>query len=773
MTAARTLPTSAKRVGKSSTGMLGDSEAIDGTDKDLYEREEWTLFRSVRTISQKSGVPPELLRRLVAKELADNALDASGNCRVGDLPDGGFFVEDDGPGISGEPDDIARLFSFRRPLVSSKVKRLPTRGALGNGLRVIAAAVFASNGRLCALTRGQALELSPQESGETLVVAKPCDRRTGTRIEVRLGDAIPDDPDFLAWAETAIRASGQKPIYAGKTSPWFYDSDSFFEFLKAAGTRSVRDVMQDFDGSSGRRNGVASHFPGRAAASLTYDESEQLLRFARAQCKQVQPNRLTLLKDELPGSYAKALDTLDLDSGRGSFGARLPYTVEAWCMPSRGDDEITMLVNRSPVTGEVDVQRAAEKADVHIFGCNLGHRFTVGKKPICLTINVQIPYMPITSTGKEPDLELFLDSIREAVERAAAKCQRANRCSEDRTGSILPSQRKGRPNDEDKARYAADLARFADLLKEIKSTFDFKVSSRGWCYILENDHGLSKGDFDKAQNTINECRKTGLLPVDFTTEDESRGADNLEKLDTGNPALFASALVRGVLQWKHYTPFSFWDNQPVYIQMVVEKIDLKHLFCEVCDKYRVPIINSRGWSDLNLRAGLMRRFKEHEAKGRKPFLLYCGDHDPVGLQIPDLLLRHLEELAKAVGWSPRNLTIERFGLNAEFIEQHGLTWIDGLQTGSGKDLGSTKHKHHYAAHVQQYIRTFGKQKVEANALVVRPEAGRKLCRDAIEKHLNPDAIAAYEEALVLPREHVRAALPAAIEQQLKALQESR
>src|SRR6202042_2932086 len=102
-----------------------------------YEREDFTLFRSVRTISQLSGVRPELLRRLIAKELADNALDVCGTCRVGELSNGGFYVEDDGPGISGEPEDVARLFSFRRPLVSSKVKRLPTRGALGNGLRVV------------------------------------------------------------------------------------------------------------------------------------------------------------------------------------------------------------------------------------------------------------------------------------------------------------------------------------------------------------------------------------------------------------------------------------------------------------------------------------------------------------------------------------------------------------------------------------------------------------------------------------------------------------
>ena len=115
-----------------------------------FEREDWTLFRSLSTLSQKAGVPVHLLPRLVLKELADNALDAGGTVRVGPLDAGGWYVEDDGPGIAGEPADIARLFSIRRPLVSSKLLRLPTRGALGNGLRVVAGAVLASSGRLVA-----------------------------------------------------------------------------------------------------------------------------------------------------------------------------------------------------------------------------------------------------------------------------------------------------------------------------------------------------------------------------------------------------------------------------------------------------------------------------------------------------------------------------------------------------------------------------------------------------------------------------------------------
>jgi excisionase family DNA binding protein len=75
-----------------------------------------------------AGVTGSELQKLVAKELADNALDATGACGIGLLKDGsGLWVEDDGPGIPGTPEEIAALFSIRRPLTSSKQLRLPTR----------------------------------------------------------------------------------------------------------------------------------------------------------------------------------------------------------------------------------------------------------------------------------------------------------------------------------------------------------------------------------------------------------------------------------------------------------------------------------------------------------------------------------------------------------------------------------------------------------------------------------------------------------------------
>ena len=107
----------------------------------------------------------------------------------------------------------------------------------------------------------------------------------------------------------------------------------------------------------------------------------------------------------------------------------------------------------------------------------------------------------------------------------------------------------------------------------------------------------------------------------------------------------------------------------------------------------------------------------------------------------------MEDMEGAVGWRPGDLIIDRFGLNADFIEEHGLTWIDNLETGSGASLDDPKHRDHEKPYVKNYIREYGVRKVEANVLVARPDAGRELCRQAIHQYLSDDAPVDYERKL--------------------------
>jgi hypothetical protein len=333
----------------------------------------------------------------------------------------------------------------------------------------------------------------------------------------------------------------------------------------------------------------------------------------------------------------------------------------------------------------------------------------------------------------------------------------------------LPESRKGRRSEAQQARHDALIRAFVGRLLEIRSRLDFTPGTRGWCYILENEGLITKGEFKRMEGFLGDWRKDGLLPLDFCSDDDKRAASNLESLDSSDPVAYARAYASHAAScWQTYEPVSFWKFQPCYIEMAVEKVDLRVLFEPVCAEYHVPIWNAGGWSDINSRARVMERFREHDEAGRRCVLLYCGDFDPAGLLISDVIRKNLRDLEKAVGWSPTldRLIIDRFGLNADFIEANGLTWIDGLETGSGRNLEDPNHTDHNKPYVQDYLKKYGPRKVEGNALVARFEEGRALCRRAILRFIVTEGIERYSERLAEEREKVREVLPDVMRQML-------
>jgi hypothetical protein len=282
--------------------------------------------------------------------------------------------------------------------------------------------------------------------------------------------------------------------------------------------------------------------------------------------------------------------------------------------------------------------------------------------------------------------------------------------------------------------YRKYLQTFAEILKFIQTHIDFKVSSRGWAYLLETNNLITKGEFEKVQNLVNKARKEGFLPLDFVAEDDARKFDNVIEPETDTIPQRLHDFIDWTLNhiWQNHTA-DYWEGEDYYIQLLVEKIDLVTLFEPVVQKYKIPIANSKGWSSILQRYEMIKRFEEAEDRGQTPVLLYCGDLDPFGMAISDYLEKNIQDLEKGTLWNPYNLIIDRFGLNKDFVDQHNITWIDNLKTGTGKDADENN------PIVAEYVRINGYRKVEANALVTRAAEGRKLLEDTIQKYLGVDA----------------------------------
>ena len=331
------------------------------------------------------------------------------------------------------------------------------------------------------------------------------------------------------------------------------------------------------------------------------------------------------------------------------------------------------------------------------------------------------------------------------------------------TSIELPERSPGPYSAEDKV----EIKEFAENLRSIDAALDFQMSARGWGYYLEGEGAITKADLDDAEHWINYCRDNGYLPMDFVADDDARGFDCVENISFTDPDDYIESML-SMLYYGSAFDISFWDGQEHYIQVLVEKVDLRELFKPICEEYNIPIANARGWSSKLQRARMAARWYAWRQRGNQPVLLYFGDYDPPGVRISDCLWDNYDfpdakipveaewiDADYIQGYRPSHVQVQRIGLGEDQIKQQEMTWVNNLITGSGKDLASPSHSDHDLPYVQDWLRTVGERKVEANALMKEPEYGRQLFRDVVHSYLGESPSTEYQSELERQRTEVR------------------
>jgi hypothetical protein len=312
-------------------------------------RPDTALFTSLDGLVKQTGEPAVRLRRLMCKELTDNALDACdtagrpGQATIKRRGTDTYTVTDHGDGFVGSSDELAALFTVHRPMVSTKYLREPDRGALGNGLRVVVGCVVTAEGTVEIITRGRHVVLRPRRVGPTEIVSvSNVPWTTGTTLTVRLGPKIPGDDDDLQWAQTAIRfaiyakIAAAPPAYTRQPSPHWLDVDVFTEALMLIepDTVTVRQVVEMFDGCTGAKAGrLAAPFGrNRQTRSMSDSDAAALLASMPATAREVKHSALCPI-----GADAYDPDDFDYAHAKGVFTygphaqrAKIPFIIEAW-----------------------------------------------------------------------------------------------------------------------------------------------------------------------------------------------------------------------------------------------------------------------------------------------------------------------------------------------------------------------------------------------------------------------------------------------------------
>lgn len=466
-----------------------------------FIRNEWSNFGNARDLAQHAGVFKWDIPPLVVKELVDNALDASETCTYGLLENhDGFYVENPGEGFKGSDEEIAQLFSTSRPLMTTKYLRLPTRGRLGNGLRIVSGAVLSFGGTLVLKSAGRILELIPQDTGGTEVKPLGPWPYQITRIEITLPNCRRGSHLFQ-WADRAQALKGGLTPLRRSSLLW-YDSDGFYELLQAAKAVTVRQLIKCFEGCSGEKSAkLAGAFNKRPATSLDRKEADRLLEACRSASEPINPERLGAAgKDAFPdrGHYIWDHGSFDVEPQKGAFTGTIPYVIELWrrpLPPSQTKTRFLVHVNRSPIVNSILCRPSGRK--IEIFGCGLQGSYTEDAGHYDFWLNIQTPYLPLWSHSKSPDLTALNTVVFNALEKNLGTRKKSRRQQEERQEStkdfILGDLDRAIEKASGNGRYRYSLRQLFYAVRP-KYLLHFKNSqfNYGWFCQVVSDHEMEK-----------------------------------------------------------------------------------------------------------------------------------------------------------------------------------------------------------------------------------------------------------------------------------------
>ncbi len=170
----------------------------------------------------------------------------------------------------------------------------------------------------------------------------------------------------------------------------------------------------------------------------------------------------------------------------------------------------------------------------------------------------------------------------------------------------------------------------------------------------QDDPKAANRFYQNLVNTLANGRKHGHFPMNLI-EDRTRrvvGGSVLDHETNSNKPLLKIGDILLEQIPELYIKSDRWMGQEYFVSVMIEKEALVGVFEQPCEMAGVPLYVLRGYTSLSGIWGWLKLYQkaqnERIAAGFGPFagakVLYFGDHDPDGLEIPNAALSALEDL---------------------------------------------------------------------------------------------------------------------------------
>jgi hypothetical protein len=177
---------------------------------------------------------------------------------------------------------------------------------------------------------------------------------------------------------------------------------------------------------------------------------------------------------------------------------------------------------------------------------------------------------------------------------------------------------------------------------------------------------------------------------------------------------------------------SFWTFQPEYVEVWVEKDALARILKEITDKYMVSLVVCKGYQSITNEKNRRDYYLRDEGTQRETTIIYFGDYDPRGENIPIVIQRDFSRL-------DYEATLDQVALTPEQIRAYQLIPAPCKKTDN------------MAA---GWIAEHGDAVYELDAL--EPNVLRQIVEDSIKTHLSQDKLRERNEYAAKESDKLRA-----------------
>jgi hypothetical protein len=171
--------------------------------------------------------------------------------------------------------------------------------------------------------------------------------------------------------------------------------------------------------------------------------------------------------------------------------------------------------------------------------------------------------------------------------------------------------------------------------------------------------------YKRVVGAMEQARWDNLIDFDvFSDRDRAMVGDTPYRITEVDEKVREAKIQVGL--WMNNYSKNKWENQPYYPIVLIEKKALEGVFDKPCLKHQVALGACKGYPSLTFVHDLYNRFVEADSDyNKKPVIIYFGDYDPSGDDIPKTIVNNLDRFGVEV-------ELRRIALNHDQVMEWNL-----------------------------------------------------------------------------------------------------